>query len=157
MLRSENDIHFLLSGWGAGYERLKKLQSDAKLANVTLVDRVPDHDLERLLAAADVWIIPYRKNAAGSSVPSRFYNLLAVGRPVILMSEPDAEAAMMVSENRVGWVVMPGMPNELAAAIRAASASADTSMAIRAVAVARAFTLDRAMAGYVRLVDELLS
>ena len=27
-LRDEPDIHFLLSGWGVGYERLKQLQSD---------------------------------------------------------------------------------------------------------------------------------
>jgi colanic acid biosynthesis glycosyl transferase WcaI len=156
LLGHEPDIHFLLSGWGVGYERLKQLQSDARLTNVTLVDRVADGDLERFLAAADAWIIPYRENVAGVSVPSRFYNLLAVGRPVILVSEPDAEAAMTVSENNLGWVVRPGMPKELADAIRKASASADASMAARAVAAAGAFTLDRAMAGYCALVDELL-
>ena len=156
LLANEPDIHFLLSGWGVGYERLKQLQSDARLANVTLIDRVADGELEAFLAAADAWIIPYRNNVAGVSVPSRFYNLLAVGRPVILVSEPDAEAAMTVSENKLGWVVRPGMPNELAGAIRAASSSADASMGERAVAAAGAFTLDRAMAAYGELVDALL-
>jgi glycosyltransferase involved in cell wall biosynthesis len=156
LLSHEPDIHFLLSGWGVGYERLKQLQSDARLANVTLVDRVADSGLEAFLAAADAWIIPYRNNVAGVSVPSRFYNLLAVGRPVILVSEPDAEAAMTVRENNLGWVVRPGMADELAAAIRNASVSADASMAARGVAASGAFTLDRAMAGYAELVDELL-
>jgi hypothetical protein len=45
--------------------------------------------------AADGWLIPYRKNLAGVSVPSRFYNLLAV---VVLVSEPDSEAALTVKE-----------------------------------------------------------
>ena len=54
-------------------------------------------DLEAFLSAADVWLIPYRRNVAGVSVPSRFYNLLAVGRPVILVSEADAEAALTVT------------------------------------------------------------
>ena len=156
LLANEPDIHFLLSGWGVGYERLRQLQSEVGLANVTLVDRVADGDLERFLAAADAWIIPYRENVAGVSVPSRFYNLLAVGRPVILVSEPDAEAAMTVSDNNLGWVVRPGMPDELAGAIRRASVSADVSMSERAVVAAGAFTLDRAMAGYGALVDELL-
>ena len=75
---------------------------------------------------------------------------------MILVSEPDAEAAMTVSENNLGWVVRPGMPDELAAAIRRASASRDASMGERAVAVAGAYTLDRAMAGYGTLIDELL-
>jgi len=75
---------------------------------------------------------------------------------VILVSEPDAEAAMTVNENNLGWVVRPGMPDELAEAIRAASVSADPSMGERAVVAAGAFTLDRAMAAYGELVDELL-
>lgn len=156
LLGQAGDIHFLLSGWGVGFERLTQLQSEARLANVTLTGRVADGDLERFLAAADAWIIPYRENVAGVSVPSRFYNLLAVGRPVILVSEPDAEAAMTVSENNLGWVVRPGMPDELAGAIRKASASVDASMSERAVAAAGAFTLDRAMAGYGALIDDLL-
>jgi hypothetical protein len=89
-------------------------------------------------------------------VPSRVYNLLAIGRPVILVSENDAEAAMTVSENKLGWVVRPGMAGELAGAIRAASASVDESMRERAVAAAGAYTLDRAMAAYRDLADELL-
>ncbi len=88
-----------------GFERLKARQAEAQLTNLTLIDRVPHDKLEELLSAADVWIIPYRKNVAGVSVPSRFYNLLAVGRPVLMISEPDAEAALTVSENRLGWVI----------------------------------------------------
>ena len=89
-------------------------------------------------------------------MPSRFYNLLAVGRPVILVSEPDAEAALTVVENNLGWVVRPGMPDDLANAIRTASQSADLSMAARAVATAGDFSLERAMMGYAALIDELL-
>ena len=46
LLRDDPDIHFLLSGWGVGFERLKPLQAEANLPNVTLVDRVADEDLE---------------------------------------------------------------------------------------------------------------
>ena len=109
MLRDDKDIHFLLSGWGIGFDQLKaRCRPRQELPNVTLVDRVEDDQLETFLSAADVWIIPYRKNVAGVSVPSRFYNLLAIGRPVILVSEADAEAALTVTEHDVGWVVEPG-------------------------------------------------
>jgi colanic acid biosynthesis glycosyl transferase WcaI len=156
ILRDDRHIHFMLSGWGVGFERLKQLQTEENLPNVTLVERVEDKNLEQLLSAADVWIIPYRRNAAGVSVPSRFYNLLAVGRPLILISEPEAEAAITVRENNLGWVVAPDMPNELSNKIRIASAFADVSMAQRAVATARSFSLDRAMMSYAGLIDELL-
>ena len=74
LLRDNKDIHFLLSGWGVGFDQLRAMQSEARLPNVTLVDRVEDEQLEAFLSAANVWIIPYRKNVAGVSVPSRFYN-----------------------------------------------------------------------------------
>ena len=155
-LREESDIYFLLSGWGLGFETLKRLQAEAKLPNVSLVDRVADGELEAFLAAADVWLIPYRKDVAGVSVPSRFYNLLAVGRPVILVSEPEAEAALIVAEDRLGWVVKPGASDELAQAISLASRTEIAPMAARAVAAAGNFARERAMAGYRGVVAELL-
>jgi len=155
-LRDDPEIHFLLSGWGIGFERLKDMQSEAKLPNVTLIDRVADEDLEAFLSAANVWLIPYRKDVSGVSVPSRFYNLLAVGRPVILVSEPEAEAALTVAENNLGWVVMPGKSDRLTDAIRSASLCVDAAMAERAVAAAGNFSAERALDGYATLMEELL-
>jgi colanic acid biosynthesis glycosyl transferase WcaI len=156
LLRNDADIHFLLSGWGIGFERLKEMQSEADLPNVSLVDRVADENLEAFLSAADIWLIPYRKNVAGISIPSRFYNLLAVGRPVLIVSEPGAEAALTVTEHDVGWVVAPGDAGELARTIRLAALSEDPLRAERAAAIARRYNFADAMAGYSALAQELL-
>ena len=156
LLKDEPEIHFLLSGWGIGFERLKQLQAAANLRNVSFVARVEDAELEALLASANLWIIPYRKDVAGVSVPSRFYNLLAVGRPVVLVSEPEAEAALTVVENGLGWVVTPGRADQLAEAIRAASRADDGALARRAVEAAARFDRTNAMNAYAGLVDELL-
>jgi glycosyltransferase involved in cell wall biosynthesis len=155
-LRDNLDIQFILSGWGIGFDRLKAMQSAAQLPNVSLVERVPEQDLEAFLAAADVWLIPYRKDLAGVSVPSRFYNLLAIGRPVILVSEANAEAALTVTEHHVGWVVEPGKPDDLAIAIRSASLSVDAPMRERAVTVSRRYDFANAMASYAELMRKLL-
>ena len=53
LLRDDPDIHFLLSGWGIGFDRLKEMQSNAGLPNVTLVERVPEENLEAFLSAAE--------------------------------------------------------------------------------------------------------
>jgi len=156
LLRDDRDVHFLLSGWGIGFELLKDMQSEENLPNVTLVDRVEDENLEEFLSAADVWLIPYRKSIAGISVPSRFYNLLAIGRPVILVSEPEAEAALTALEHGVGWVVTPGNADELARTIRVAASSEDPSRAERAAAISQQFNLAAAMASYSHLMQALL-
>ncbi len=155
LLRDDSDIHFLLSGWGIGFDQLREMQSEARLPNVTLVDRVEDEQLEPFLAAADVWIIPYRRNVAGVSVPSRFYNLLAIGRPVILVSELDAEAALTVTEHDVGWVVEPGNAGQLAKTIGRAAGASDPQRAARAVEIAGRFDFETAMTAYCSLIREL--
>jgi glycosyltransferase involved in cell wall biosynthesis len=134
---------------------LKGIQSEARLPNVTFVDRVRDEDLEEFLSAANVWLIPYRKDVAGVSVPSRFYNLLAVGRPVILVSEPNAEAALTVTENDIGWVVPPGDAGELARIVRLAFSSEDPLRAERASTIAGRFNFAAAMASYSVLIHDL--
>lgn len=153
------DIHFLLSGTGVGWERLKSLQQTAKLTNVTLVERVPEPRLEELLAAADVWILPYRRNAAHLSVPSRLYNLLAVGRPVIAMSEADTEHARTIAADDVGWVVPPGSPDTLAEAILTAARDIEGAAAKgrRALAVARRYSREASGSSYRALIRHLRS
>ena len=156
LLRDDPDVHFLLSGWGIGFDRLKDMQSNAGLPNVTLVERVAEESLEAFLAAANVWLIPYRRDFAGVSVPSRFYNLLAIGRPVILVSEANAEAALTVTEHDLGWVVEPGDADQLAQTIRLAILREDAARAERAAVVAQRFNFAAAMAGYSGLIARLL-
>jgi colanic acid biosynthesis glycosyl transferase WcaI len=157
LLQGEPGIHFLLSGWGIGFARLRQLQADNKLANVTLVDRVPTDALGDLLTAADAWIIPYRADVAGVSVPSRLYNLLAVGRPILIVSDANADAAQLVKAHDIGWVVSPGDAPGLAAAIRQAACAEDASqMQARAAEVAGQFSMEAAMTRYRILVGDLL-
>ncbi|MGY4364296.1 glycosyltransferase involved in cell wall biosynthesis [Bradyrhizobium sp. LB1.3] len=116
LLGKEKDIHFVLSGWGVGLKVLNDLYARDSLENVTIVRPVAEDELIPFLASADLWIIPYRRSIAGVSIPSRLYNILAVGRPVIVASEANSEGALVVSEERIGWVVPPENPAELARA-----------------------------------------
>ncbi len=158
LLSHRDDIKFLLSGHGVGWTRLKKMQAASPLPNVTLVERVSDPELEAFLAAANVWIIPYRKNNAGVSVPSRIYNIFAVGRPVIVCSEKDAEAAILLQEDDIGWVTPPEDAKALADAIvLAASDPAQTTQKGRhAASVAARYTARISLGAYRDLMERLL-
>lgn len=137
---------------------MTELYAKAPLDNVTLIDRVPESALKEFLAAADVWIIPYRRNVAGVSVPSRIYNLLAVGRPVIVTAETRSEAALMLKEEDIGWVARPEDPRDLAEAIRSAAANPDETLAKgrRAAIAAQRYTYDRAIASYRQVISDVL-
>jgi colanic acid biosynthesis glycosyl transferase WcaI len=158
LLKERKDIRFLLSGWGSGWKQLTEFYAKAPLDNVTLIDRVPESELEAFLSAADIWVIPYRRNVAGVSVPSRIYNLLAVGRPVIVAAEAHSEAALIVKEQDIGWVVNPEDPLELAQAILSAAADREATLAKgrRSAQAAKNYTYDRAIAAYRQIISDLM-
>ncbi|WP_407169428.1 glycosyltransferase family 4 protein [Bradyrhizobium sp. ORS 111] len=157
LLRNEPGIHFLLSGWGVGWGHLRDLQAAECLPNVTLLEPVPGEHLTEFLSAADVWIIPYRRNMAGVSIPSRLYNLLAVGRAVIVGAEDHSEAGIEIRNEKIGWVVPPEDPARLAEAIRAAAMNLSdvTQMGQLAAIAARKYTEETALTNYRELVDKI--
>lgn len=157
LLQAESDIHFVLSGWGVGRRELNELAALEKLDNVTLLDPVPHQQLVEFLSAADVWVIPYRRNTAGVSIPSRLYNLLAVGRPVIIAAESHSEAAIEVREEEIGWVVPPEDASQLANALREAARdrSATAQKGRRAAIVAEKYSEEAALARYRSVVRAL--
>ena len=155
----KQDIKFMLSGHGVGWTRIKELQAASPLPNVTLIERVADSELEDFLAAGDIWIVPYRKNNTGVSVPSRIYNIFAIGRPIIICSEPDAEAAMLLQEEGIGWVTPPEDPKALAHLIAATASDAAGTKAKgrRAALIASRYTRPIALGAYRDLMDRLLT
>jgi glycosyltransferase involved in cell wall biosynthesis len=157
LLKDDPDIHLILSGWGVGWNELQDLQAANRLDNVTMLNPVIESELVEFLAAADVWVIPYRRNVAGVSVPSRLYNLLAIGRAVIVAAEPYSEASMIVRENEIGWVVPPEDPDRLADAIRRASSdrAATLQKGRRAAEVARNYSSASALSQYSTLIHGL--
>jgi colanic acid biosynthesis glycosyl transferase WcaI len=150
LLQKNRDIYFLLSGWGIGKRELLDLQTAENLHNVTLMEPVPQENLIDFLSAADVWVIPYLRNSAGVSIPSRLYNHLAVGRAVIVAAEPHSEAALVVNEEEIGWVVPPEEPQALADAILLAAADRGTTtqMGRRAAHTAEKYGQNSALKRY---------
>ena len=66
------------------------------------------------LGASDIMMVSLISGMTGAGVPSRIYNGMAAGRPIIAISEPNSEIAMVVNEEQIGWVVSPDQPDRLA-------------------------------------------
>lgn len=157
LLRDQKDIHFVLSGWGVGWATLNDLYANERLENVTILKPVPEDELVELLSAADLWVIPYRRHVAGVSIPSRLYNILAIGRPVMITSEANSEGALVLDEEAIGWVIPPENPAELARAIREAASDRQSTKdkGVRAAVVAEKYREDIALARYRQAVSDV--
>ncbi|MGQ0543257.1 MAG: glycosyltransferase family 4 protein [Blastocatellia bacterium] len=125
-LSVDSGIHFLFLGTGAKRKWLEDAVYERKLENVTLLDPRPREDQQNFLNACDVAIVSLVDGMLGVSMPSRTYNVLAAGKPILAIADSESEVAMLVNEEQVGWVVPPSDPFALAAAIKSiASQSGD--------------------------------
>jgi glycosyltransferase involved in cell wall biosynthesis len=120
LLKDQTEVRFLIVGCGAKKAWAGTQIQRKNLGNVTLLDRVPRAELPHLLNAGDVALISFLSGMAGVSVPSRMYNFLAAGTPIVAATDPTSEVAWVIREQQVGWVVQQQDPQCLAETIERA-------------------------------------
>lgn len=146
----DEKIHFIFLGEGAKKKWVMDQIQERKLSNVTVLNFMPRKEQQVFLNACDVGLVSLAPGMTGLGVPSKTYNILAAGKPVIAIVDPISEIGRVVSEEKVGWVVSPGDMNGLALVIREASRSKDIKeMGIRARSVAEnQYSLDKIIKNY---------
>ncbi len=96
------EICFVLVGGGAQKEHIARRVADEQIANVRLLDFVAKEAYNDLLASADVSLVTLEPGMEGLCVPSKFYSILASGRPTIAAVSPKSEVALVIDEERCG-------------------------------------------------------
>jgi glycosyltransferase involved in cell wall biosynthesis len=160
LLRRRQDIHFLFLGAGAKREWLEQQVAERALSNVTVLQSRPRSDQADFLNACDVGVVALSNGMYGVSVPSRTYNILAAGRPLLAIVEPRSEIARMIEEDGTGWVVPPSNPDALAELVQGL---ADDRKAVQAaarrarIAAERRYSLQHVLASYRQVICKLES
>jgi colanic acid biosynthesis glycosyl transferase WcaI len=146
-------------GGGPKIEELARRVAELRLQE--LFRFLPYQEEETLTEALSVphlhWV-SLKPELEGLIVPSKFYRIAAVGRPVVIIGASDGELGTLVRRHDCGVVVEPGNAQGLADLLirLAGEPQSLTAMgkAARALLDAR-FSRARALAGWRRLVDEL--
>jgi colanic acid biosynthesis glycosyl transferase WcaI len=112
-LRERGDLHFVFLGAGVKRRRLLTSVAELGLENVTVLDPRPRSEQTIFLNACDVALVSLVRRMVGVSVPSRTYNILAVGKPILALTEEGSEVARVIQEEAIGWTVPPGDPDLL--------------------------------------------
>ena len=115
--QGESSILFLFVGSGPGESSLRREVSLAGLKNVHFFPPQPSELLSESLGAADLHLVTMKSEMSGLVVPSKFYGVMASGRPCLFIGPEDSEVARVIRESRVGMVIPPGEGLSLASAI----------------------------------------
>jgi len=119
LLEPDERIHFLFIGSGPKRDLLRQMVSSGS-RNITLLEPRPRSEQNEFLNACDVTFLSLVPGMLGLAVPSRTYNLMAAGKPIIAMVPGCSEVAMVVREEDIGWVVEPGVAEGVVQALQSA-------------------------------------
>ncbi|MFO0697959.1 MAG: glycosyltransferase family 4 protein [Nitrospira sp.] len=110
-------IRFLFIGDGAQLLALRQAVDQRGLSNVLFQPYQPRDRLSYSLSASDLHLVSLRPELEGLIVPSKFYGIAAVGRPVLFMGSPTGEIARILREHHCGYTVGIGDTNQTVAII----------------------------------------
>jgi glycosyltransferase involved in cell wall biosynthesis len=100
-------IHFLIVGEGTQKEELQRKAGASNLTNVTFLPWQKTSMLPYSLSAADIGLVSLGTDASNLSVPSKTFNLMSVGVPVLCLTGKESELASLVRKYNFGKCVEP--------------------------------------------------
>ena len=104
-LVEERRFKFVLIGDGPEKNMLMGQAAMRGLTNVEFQDPRRSEEIPSLIAGCDIVLVPLTSYLLGA-VPSKLYEAMASGRPVILVAS--GEASQLVNEHQAGITVEPG-------------------------------------------------
>lgn len=117
ILRDDDRFRFLLVGEGAEKAGLQSRAAAEGLTNVIFLGQQPHAKVPELMRAGDVAVVLLRgKELFKTVIPSKIFEFMGVGRPVVL--GVDGEARAIIESAGAGVFVPPESPVALAAALR---------------------------------------
>jgi colanic acid biosynthesis glycosyl transferase WcaI len=118
------DAQIVIVGDGVLKTELLEQVRTQRLTNVEFLPFQPEEQLPALRAAAAVQLSLYRRGSSELSLPSKLYEIMASGRPLIASAEATSDIATLVQRAQAGVCIDPEDGNQLVGAVRRLHADA---------------------------------
>jgi colanic acid biosynthesis glycosyl transferase WcaI len=125
LLQSDARFVFLFVGGGNQLGPLGSAVTSRGLNNVQFKPYQAREQLGLSLSVGEVHLISLRPELEGLIVPSKFYGILAAGRPVVFIGAVDGELALQITRADCGLVVKQGDAKGLADGLVRLAGSSD--------------------------------
>lgn len=101
-LKETKEIYFMIIGNGGKKSQLIDLANQYNLSNCTFLDWQPANKMKYSLCAADLSVVTLTEDTAFVSVPSKTYNILSVGSPLLCIAPKKSEIGLLVEKEHCG-------------------------------------------------------
>jgi len=112
-LKEKEDILFLFVGEGAKKSLLMQMVTQMQLTNVTFLTWQDADILPHSLASGDIAVVALEPEATHASVPSKTFNYLAVGAPLLGLGNAGSELEKIIVNNNLGYYVINKNVNQI--------------------------------------------
>lgn len=110
------DVAILMVGGGADRERIRAMRDRRGLTNIVMLDQLPKEAMPAVWGASDAALVLLKRvDTFKTVIPSKMFEAMALGVPMILGVEGEAKALM--DAGGAGIAITPEDDAELAAAI----------------------------------------
>jgi colanic acid biosynthesis glycosyl transferase WcaI len=133
------------------------VQADARgCTNVRFLPFRPASEVPCVMAAGDLHVITVKRGLEGVVVPSKVYNILAAGRPILAVATDKTEVARFAKRDGCGLAADPDDPASVAAAVRTALQDPDrlACMGRKSRGLAEAYDRAKQLQTFVQTVEE---
>ena len=104
---SNDNLEFHLWGTGAEENRLKDYTQSHIMSNVVFHGAYLRSKQSEVINSCDMALVTLTEGMFGLGVPSKTYNIMAAGKAVLFIGEPESEIGLLVKEKQIGVVFRP--------------------------------------------------
>lgn len=106
-INKTDEVCFLIIGHGDKEKRIRKMIEQLKLDNCILMPWQSADILPYSFAAANIGVVSLGDQVSSLSVPSKTFNLMSAGIPLICLTSPESELARIVTKYDNGRCFLP--------------------------------------------------
>lgn len=128
---------------GDGAERAAVQAAAAGADNIRFLDYFPAAKIPSVLAAADAHVVTVKRGLEGVVVPSKMYEILAAGKPIVAVAPQETDVASLGVKHGFAVVADPDKPAELVGVVRRLISDVKKLQSMEAAARAAASSYDR--------------
>lgn len=106
-MRDSRDIKFLIIGEGVNKKLIQAKARGLSLENVMILPYQSKELFESVMSAASASVILYKEHLSEFLIPSKLYNIMASGRPIIATAEPESDIREIIQKSGAGIIIKP--------------------------------------------------